>query len=624
MHVIKSLTSALIFTAFHLPGYCQVVESVEVQKNKGHLFITRYTSYLKTSSFISFDSARGLFMENRFTGLDDKKISFKGYDPFFYWFRFIIHNSNPSDVQFIFMQAGLGIRDSELWQGKDGKWVSLGKTGYKYPYRSRPYIHVHHCHPITIAAHSTDTFYLYKDESHAFKVDGFVLNDPVSLKNEEVNFYFLFGNMLGLLVFFIFINLYLYFAIKEKIHLWYSVYLLFTLFFLIKNEGLDAEFLGLDSEAGYRSTSMGGIGCLAMGFLVKVAQLFLPNIRRKSILFRSMEFVKWLAWTGGVVNILVFYIQPAYTIDLLAYHWVNKAGLVTFFVVPVACIYSFGKGYKPALFILSGMFIFLLGGILRTMFLTQESYLFPPTLFEIGMVVESIIISFGLMYRYNQFKKDKENLKTELEFQQKEAARQVLIAQEAEQKRIAEDLHDELGGNLAAIKMSLQRINLTEVQSAELNELIDKTSQNARNISHNLMPPEFAETSLKDLMENNFRRLNSESDTHFYFYYTGSNHHFDKQEELMIYRIIMELTNNIIKHARATEATIQFIYHEDHLSLVAEDNGKGFYNDASNGIGLKNIESRVKYLNGSLDIDSDNHGTTIMIQIPYKNNNEKN
>jgi signal transduction histidine kinase len=624
MHVIKFLTAALIFTVFHLPGHSQVVESAEVEKNKGHLYINGYVNYLKNPSIISFDSAIGLFMQNRFSRLADEKIIFNGYDPNFYWFRFIIHNASASERKLIFMQAGLGIRDSELWQVNGENRISLGKTGYKYPYHARPYQNVHYCHPITIAADSTDTFYLFKDESHAFKVNGFVLNDPDSLKKKEVNFYFLFGNMLGLLVLFIFINFYLYFAIKEKIHLWYCGYLLFTLFFLIKNEGLDAEFLGLDSEAGYRSTSMGGFASLAMGFLVKVVQLFLVNIRRKSILFRSMEFTKWLAWTGGIFFFLDFYFQPPHFIDLVAYYWGNKSVILTLLVVPVACIYSFSKGYKPALFILGGMSLLLIGGILRSLFIMEESYLFPPTLFEIGMVAEAIIISFGLMYRYNQFKKEKELLKTELDRQQHEVARQVIVAQEAEQKRIAEDLHDELGGNLAAIKMALQRFNLPAAQLAEMNHLIDKASTNARNISHNLMPPEFTETRLKELLENNFRRLNKESNVHFYFHYTGSNHHFDKQEELMIYRIVMELTNNIIKHAKATESTIQFIYHEKHLTLVIEDNGKGFYNDSYKGIGLKNIQSRVKYLNGSLDIDSGNHGTTIMIQIPYKEDNEKN
>lgn len=622
MYVMKFLKAATLFMTIHLYGHGQVIETGGVEKNSGHFFINEYICCLKTSSAISFDSARKGFEQKKFSKLSDKKIFFRGYDPFFYWFRFIVHNSNKSAIHFVFMQAGLGIRDCELWQLHESKFTTLGKTGYKYPYQARPYINVHYCYPISISANSTDTFYLFKDESHAFKVDGFVLNDPGELKKKEVNFYFLFGNMLGLLVLFIFINLYLYYAIREKIHLWYCGYLLFTLFFLIKNEGLDAEFLGLDSEIGYRSTSMGGFAAIAMGFLIKVVQIFLVNIPRKSYMFRLMEFCKWFAWTGGLAFLITFYFQPSHLVDVFVYHWGNKSILFTLLVVPSVCIYSFGKGYKPALFILCGMSVLLIGGILRTLFITQESYLFPPTLFEIGMIAEAIIISFGLMYRYNQFKKEKELLKAELERQQGEVARQVIMAQEAEQKRIAEDLHDELGGNLAAIKMTLQRLGLNETQSTELNSLIDKASTNARNISHNLMPPEFAETKLKDLMEHNFRRLNTESNIRFNFYHSGSSNQFDKQEELMIYRIIMELTRNIIKHAKATESTIQFIYHETHLTLVIEDNGNGFYNDSTQGIGLKNIQSRVNYLKGSLDIDSGNYGTTVIIKIAYKNSHE--
>ena len=93
---------------------------------------------------------------------------------------------------------------------------------------------------------------------------------------------------------------------------------------------------------------------------------------------------------------------------------------------------------------------------------------------------------------------------------------------------------------------------------------------------------------------------------------------FSKQEELTIYRIIMELTSNINRHSSATEATIQLIYHQHQLSIMVEDNGKGFYTAATNGIGLKNISSRVNYLAGSLNIDSGEKGSTIMIDIPYK------
>jgi signal transduction histidine kinase len=80
----------------------------------------------------------------------------------------------------------------------------------------------------------------------------------------------------------------------------------------------------------------------------------------------------------------------------------------------------------------------------------------------------------------------------------------------------------------------------------------------------------------------------------------------------------MELTSNIIRHSKATDATIQLVYHEKQLAIMSEDNGKGFISDTQTGIGLKNIRSRVNYLNGTMNIDSGMHGTTVMFHIPYK------
>jgi signal transduction histidine kinase len=582
------------------------------------IFINKHTAYLKFSSSVSFDSARKAFSRSKENFLPGRNIIFKGYDPHYYWYRFIVQNKGTEARDFILMQSGLGIRDSELWQTGAGRQLLNGKTGYRYSFEERPYRNVHHCIPVKIQPGAMDTFFLGVNDSHAFKVQGFVLIEPHVLKKKESTFYFLFGIMIGLLLLFIFINLYLFIAIREKIHLWYSAYLVSTLLFLVKNEGLDAEFLGLDSETGYRLTSMGAISAFAVGFMMQVAQLFLKNINRKSFLYRLMTFVKWSAFLSGFAFWLVFYLQPATWIEVITYQWGNKTIFVSLIIVPAACIYSFAKGYKPALFILIGMALFLVGSITRTLFLLQDSYLFPPSAFEVGMVLEAIIISFALMYRYNEYKKEKDKLQKELELQQKDAVIQVMQAQEAEQKRIAADLHDELGGNLAAIKMGLQRFNLPESQASELTALIDRASVNARNISHNLMPPEFADTSLKELLENYFRRLNKESPVRFYFHHTGSNHHFDKQEELMIYRILMELTNNILRHSKATESTMQFIYQEDHLAMVVEDNGTGIFTDQKNGMGLKNVKSRLNYLNGTMEIDSGEKGTTIMINIPYK------
>jgi signal transduction histidine kinase len=99
----------------------------------------------------------------------------------------------------------------------------------------------------------------------------------------------------------------------------------------------------------------------------------------------------------------------------------------------------------------------------------------------------------------------------------------------------------------------------------------------------------------------------------------GMNQRLNPSTEVMLFRIIQELLNNIIKHAQATEALIQFNLEQNRLSVVVEDNGKGF-NLANQGkgkhAGLSSVESRVHYLNGKLSIDSQKEiGTTIMMDF---------
>jgi signal transduction histidine kinase len=91
--------------------------------------------------------------------------------------------------------------------------------------------------------------------------------------------------------------------------------------------------------------------------------------------------------------------------------------------------------------------------------------------------------------------------------------------------------------------------------------------------------------------------------------------------ELTIFRIIQELVANIIKHAEATKANIQFTQHEDKLNIIVEDNGKGFdmsvVNRNESGMGIGSIEKRIEHLEGSFTVDSVlGKGTSILIDIP--------
>jgi signal transduction histidine kinase len=235
-----------------------------------------------------------------------------------------------------------------------------------------------------------------------------------------------------------------------------------------------------------------------------------------------------------------------------------------------------------------------------------------------GVVFETVIISFGILYRYNLFKREKEMLALELEVNKTQASLQLIGTQEAERKRIAQDLHDDLGGSLASIKMNVQNLRLDTNQQKPIIQLLDRASDSVRNISHNLMPPQFEATSLKTILTNHYNQLNSQGKTTFNFYCSEESLRFNKTDELMIYRIINELTNNVLKHSSATEATIQLVYYDTYLQIMAEDNGTGIKPGNIDGIGLKNIQSRVDYLGGKLNIHSNDFGTTVIIIIEYK------
>lgn len=235
--------------------------------------------------------------------------------------------------------------------------------------------------------------------------------------------------------------------------------------------------------------------------------------------------------------------------------------------------------------------------------------------------IETFVLSFGFAYRFNYINKEKRNLLFQINKQQYEVTQQIIVTQETERKRIAEDLHDELGGDLAAIKINMQSldgsISADTTKIGQLLKMIDKASENVRRIAHNLMPAEFNETKLSDLLAAHLNGLNGESGYRFQFNVSGEDNRFNKQQELFIYRIILELSNNIIRHAAATEASIQLLYYEAYLEIMVEDNGIGFSGSYDQGIGLSSIKSRVSYLHGNMEIDSGKYGTTILIKIPY-------
>ena len=231
---------------------------------------------------------------------------------------------------------------------------------------------------------------------------------------------------------------------------------------------------------------------------------------------------------------------------------------------------------------------------------------------------------------YKRYRLQKESqLQAEILRQQELKARAILEAEENERQRIAKDLHDGVGQMMSAAKMNLSAIeseipftNESQKQSFEkIISLVDESCREVRTVSHIMMPNALLRTSLANAIHEFVNKLGNKS-LQVHVYTEGLEEKLDSNLETVLYRVIQESVHNAIKHAAATTLDISLIRDKDGISGTIEDNGKGFDPaDTSRfeGIGLKNIMTRIAYLKGTVDVDSaPGRGTVVAFHVPVK------
>jgi two-component system NarL family sensor kinase len=251
-----------------------------------------------------------------------------------------------------------------------------------------------------------------------------------------------------------------------------------------------------------------------------------------------------------------------------------------------------------------------------------------------GLSLAIVLILSFFLYKNNRQKiviaKQQQVLQEEkissLQQQQQVIALQSMVnGQESERTRIARDLHDSLGGLFSTVKMHFSSLQ-HEVVDLKGNplykksyELVDDAAEELRKIAHNMMPEVLLKMGLVPALQDFCNNVNAGKKLHISLQAYGMEKRLEPATEVMVYRIIQELVNNIIKHAQATEAIIQFNRNGNNLSITVEDNGRGFDPHEAEeklSMGIQTIKSRVVYLNGRISIDSQNNvGTTVMIDL---------
>lgn len=202
-------------------------------------------------------------------------------------------------------------------------------------------------------------------------------------------------------------------------------------------------------------------------------------------------------------------------------------------------------------------------------------------------------------------------------------AKERISGQEEERRRISRELHDGIGGHLTGIKLFLENL-LDENENSEIRLLyedVDRLYNEVRHLSHDLLPPEFEETSVKEVLKLYIEQyiLRSDFDINISFHPRTQWDKVDQLVQIDIYRIVQELLQNAIKHSNASEIELEIVRHQEYIAIMVEDNGKGMQNnDELSGSGLKGLKSRLELVNGKIFFDSQlGRGTIVNVELPF-------
>jgi len=241
----------------------------------------------------------------------------------------------------------------------------------------------------------------------------------------------------------------------------------------------------------------------------------------------------------------------------------------------------------------------------------------------------TLLLILLLSYRtYKQKQKLQQQRIAELETQQQLTATEaVLRGEEQERTRLAKDLHDGLGGMLSGIKYSFNTMkgNLVmtpdNAQAFERSmDMLDSSIKEMRRVAHNMMPEALVKFGLDAALKDFCADINNSGALLVSYQSIGLDHlAIDQTAAITIYRIVQELINNTMKHAAAKTAVVQVSKTNNQLTVTVEDDGKGFDTailKQAKGIGWSNIQNRIEFLKGNLDVQSEkDKGTSVHIEI---------
>ena len=263
----------------------------------------------------------------------------------------------------------------------------------------------------------------------------------------------------------------------------------------------------------------------------------------------------------------------------------------------------------------------------------NENFSFTTVLIlgTLGMLIMAITVISVLVFHQRKVIRFNKQIQKMEEDRQQMLLKASIRSQEDERQRIAADLHDDAGPLLATARLYLNEnlihqepaVQLQSIFSAK--QIIDDSIQLIRNISHSLLPPTLKNFGLEAALKDLFEKINGSGVINASARFHDNRERLNDEQELLIFRVVQELVTNIIKHSNGGFIHLTQNVKENLVFFRIHHDGKGILQPQfeklehdSHGLGLKNIQSRVKVLKGKIlfEIDSSETYYKVTIEIP--------
>ena len=362
-----------------------------------------------------------------------------------------------------------------------------------------------------------------------------------------------------------------------------------------------------------------------------VTLLFAPLYPVVMFVYYNAFVIMFQVRKGKTYKIITIFLIASFPMMFRPYAWgwvpgVLGASLVTALAICKITWSSYKAGDRAALVIMICEVIYCTLIILSSVFVSlpiefESKTLINHIIYNTGILAPPLGLSYYLatVFELNRKSLTKKLVEVQTLSLEKEGAllRQnaelqaaLLQGQTTERKRVAADLHDNLGSSLTALGWSLEAINSPKLDSFQrkvydnLRSMLNKAHTEVRLLSHSLLPEELQKQGLQTTLENFIESIDHNNTIHFSLAFAGNFPRLSPKIEFELYSICLELINNMIKHAQASEGNIDFELEGNKLTLTVSDNGRGLKDNAAAGMGLKNITERVESLNGAWKVTS--------------------